>query len=67
MKLEFDFLDISESRMLKTQSLNTNVSLQNYSIEQNPQRNKLQEGLNINKKCSYKIRLDLVIYKPKKT
>ena len=34
LKLEFDILDILESRTLKSQSLNTKVSLQNYVIEQ---------------------------------
>ena len=34
LKLEFDILGTSESRILKFQSLNTNVSLQNYVIEQ---------------------------------
>ena len=33
LKLEFDILGISESRILKFQSLKTNVSLQNYAIE----------------------------------
>ena len=33
LKLEFDILGISESRILKSQSLSTNVSLQNYVIE----------------------------------
>ena len=44
LKLEFDILDISESRILKFQSLNTNVRLQNYVISK-PQLNQLQEGL----------------------
>ena len=44
LKLEFDILGISESRILKSQSLNTNVSLQNYVIKQ-PQLNQLQEGV----------------------
>ena len=33
LKLQFDILGISESRILKSQSLNTNVSPQNYVIE----------------------------------
>ena len=33
LKLEFDILIISELRILKCQSLNTNVSIQNYVIE----------------------------------
>ena len=36
LRLEFDILGISESRILKSQSLNTSVSLQNYVIEQTP-------------------------------
>ena len=36
LKLEFDILGISESRILKSQYLNTNFSLQNYVIEQTP-------------------------------
>ena len=34
LKLEFDILYILESKTLKSQSLNTKVSLQNYVIEQ---------------------------------
>ena len=34
LKLEFDILGIPESRILKSQSLNTSISLQNYVIEQ---------------------------------
>ena len=34
LELEFYVLGISESRILKSQSLNTNVSLRNYVIEQ---------------------------------
>ena len=36
LKLEFDILGILESRIFKSQSLNTNVSLQHYVIEQIP-------------------------------
>ena len=36
LKLEFDILGISESRILKPQSLNTNFSLHNYVVEQTP-------------------------------
>ena len=36
LKLEFNILGISEPRILKSQSLSTNVSLQNYVIEQTP-------------------------------
>ena len=57
LKLESDILCISESRPLKSQSLNTNVSLQSYVIEQT-----LTEStgggalLYINKRHSYKTR-----------
>ena len=67
LKLEFDVLGISESRILKSQYLNTNVSLQNYVIEQTPIESTARGALlYINKKHSYKTRPDLVIYKPKK-
>ena len=47
--------------------LNTNVSLQNYVIEQIPTESTAGEVLlYINKSHSYKTRPDLVIYKPKK-
>ena len=67
LKLEFDIMDISESRILKSQSLNTNVSLQNYVIEQSSTES-IAEGalLYINKRHSYKTHPDLAIYKPKK-
>ena len=57
---------ISESRILKSQSLNTNVSLQNYAIEQTPTESTAGGALlHINKKHSYKTHPDLAIYKPK--
>ena len=67
MKLEFDFIGITESRPSKAQSSSKNINLSNYSIEHT-----LTEAtaggvlLYINKKHSYKIRPDLVIYKAKK-
>ena len=65
-KLEFDILGISESRILKSQSLNTNVSLQNNVIEQTPTESTAGEALlYINKRHSYKARPELAIYKPK--
>ena len=68
LKLEFDILGISESRILKFQSVNTNVSLQNYVIEQTSTESTAQEALLFsNKGHSYKARPDLAIYKPKKT
>ena len=67
LKLEFDILGISESRILKSQSLNTNVSLQNYDIEQTPTESTTGGTLlYINKRHSYKTRLDFAIYQPKK-
>ena len=36
LNLDFDILSISESRILKSQSLNINIRLQNYVIEQTP-------------------------------
>ena len=67
LKLEFDILGISESRILKSQSLNTNVSLQNYVIEQIPTESTAGGALlYINKRHSYKTRPGLAIYKPKK-
>ena len=67
LKLEFDILGISESRILKSQSLNTNVSLQNYVIEQTPTESTAGGALlYINKRHSYKTHPDLAIYKPKK-
>ena len=67
LKLEFDILGISDSRILKSQSLNTNVSLQNYVIEQTPTESTAGGALlYINKRHSYKTCPDLAIYKPKK-
>ena len=67
LKLEFDILEISESGILKCQSLNTNVSLQNYVvIEQTPTESTAGGALlYINKRHSYKTRPELAIYKPK--
>ena len=66
MKLEFDFLGISESRMLKTQSLNTNVSLQNYSIEQNPQEINCRRGYILTRNILTKFALTLSFINQKK-
>ena len=67
LKLEFDILGISESRILKSQSLNTNVSLQNYVTEQTSTESAAGGALlYINKRHCYKTSPDLVIYKPKK-
>ena len=57
LKLEFDILGISESRILKSQTLNTNVSLQNCVIEQTPTESTAEEAwLYINKiaRCTHK-------------
>ena len=68
LKLELDILGISDSRILKSQSLNTNVSLKNYVIEQTPTESTSAGALlYINKRHSYKTCPDLAIYKPKKT
>ena len=67
LKLEFDILCISESRILKSQSLNTNVSSKNYVIEQTSTKSTAGGALlYINKRHSYKTRPDFAIYKPKK-
>ena len=60
LKLEFDILGISESRILKSQFLNTNVSLQNYVIEQTSTESTAGGALlYINKRHSYKTCPDL--------
>ena len=67
LKLEFDILGISESRILRSQSLNTNLSLQNYAIKQTSSESTAGGALlYINKRHSYKTHPDLAIYKPKK-
>ena len=65
-KLEFDILGILESRIFKSQSLNTNFSLQNCIIEQTPTESTAGGALIYNKIYFYKTRPDLVISKPKK-
>ena len=60
LELEFYVLGISESRILKSQSLNTNVSLRNYVIEQtSPESTAGGALLYINKRNYY---LDVAIY-----
>ena len=67
LKLEFDILGILESRIFKSQSLNTNVSLQHYVIEQIPTESTAGGALlYINKQHSYKACPELATYKPKK-
>ena len=67
LKLEFDIMGISESRIWKSQSLNTNVILQNYVIEQTSAESTAGEALlYIDKRYSYKTRPDLAIFNPKK-
>ena len=67
LKLKFDILDISETRILKSQPLNTNVSLQNYVIGQTPTESTAGGALlYLNKRHSYKTRPDLAICKPTK-
>ena len=66
LNLDFDFLGISESRILQSQPLNTNVSLQNYLTEQSPtESNAGGFLLHISKKNSYKTWQDLMIDKSK--
>ena len=60
-------MGISESRILKSQSLNTNVSLETYVIERTSTKSTAGGALlYINKRHSYKTRPDLAIYKAKK-
>ena len=60
LKLWFDILGISESRILKPQSLNTSVSLHNYVIKQTPTESTAGGALPyIYKRHSYKTRPDL--------
>ena len=67
LKLEFDILDVSESRILKSQTLNTNVKLQNTVIKQTSTESAAGGTLlYINKKHSYKTRPGLATYKSKK-
>ena len=67
LNIEFDILGISKSRILKCQSLNTNISLQNFVIEQTPTESTAGGALlYINKRNFYKTRPDLAMYKPKK-
>ena len=67
LKLEFVILGISESRILKSQSLNANVSLYNNVTEQTPTESTAGGALlYINKRHSYKTRPGLPIYKPNK-
>ena len=66
LKVEIDILDISESRILKSQSLNITVGLQNKVIEQTSTESSAGVALvYVNKKHSYKTRPDLAIYKSK--
>ena len=65
LKLEYDILGISGPRILKSQSLNAIVSLQNY--EQTPTESTAGGSLlYVNKRDSSKTRPDLAIYKPKR-
>ena len=67
LKSEFDVLGISDLKILKYQSINTNGNLQNHVIEQTPtELTAVGALLYINKRSSYTTRPDLVIYKPKK-
>ena len=60
LKLEFGISGISESRILKSQSLTTNVSLQNYVIKQTSTKSTpVGASLYINKRHFYKTCPDL--------
>ena len=61
LKLELDILSLSESRILKSQSLSSNVNKQT-----SPESTAGGTLLYINKRHSYKICPDLAIYKPGK-
>ena len=67
LNLDFNFLGISEFRILEFQSFNINISLKNYLIEQTPSESTAGEILlYINRKHSYKTCPDLMINKSKK-
>ena len=67
LKSEFDNLGISDLKIWKSQSINTNGNLHNHVIEQTPTESTAVGALlYINKGYSYTTRPDLVIYKPKK-
>ena len=67
LNLDFNFLGISEFRILESQSFNINISLKNYLIEQTPSESTAGEILlYINRKHSYKTCPDLMINKSKK-
>ena len=60
LNLDFDFLGICESRILKSQFVKKSISLQNYLIEQTPTESTAGGVLLfINKKDSYKTCPDL--------
>ena len=67
LKLDFDFLCISEPRILKSQSLNINISLQDYLTDQSTTES-TSGGviLYINKKHCYKTRLNFLFHESKK-
>ena len=64
LKLDFDILGISESKILKSQCSTTNVSLQNFVIEKNSTKSTAGELLlYFNKRHSYKACPYIKIYK----
>ena len=68
LDIDFDFIEITESRISKTSLSPTNIALANYAIEQTPTESNAGGALlYINRKHSYKIRKDLKLYKPQKT
>ena len=61
---DFQTIDISETRLKKTQETTTNIQLENFDIEHTP--TKSANGgvlLYIRKTINYKLRPDLMIYK----
>ena len=65
--IDFDFREITEPRISKTNFSPRNITLANYAIEQTPTESNTGGALlYINRKRSYKIRKDLKLYKPYK-
>ena len=66
VKVRFDIISLSESRITKNNSLTTNIDIPGYNIEHTPTESKAGGCLlYISNKVSYKLRSDLNIYCPK--
>ena len=64
---DFDFIEIIESRISKTNFSPTNIALANYAIKQTPNESNAGGALlYINRKHLYEIQKDLNLYKPHK-